>query len=66
VSGITIPAGGNMVLVYETVVNEFAPLGEGDSIVNTATLTGGGISAPLVVTETVTPGVATLTVTGTI
>jgi uncharacterized repeat protein (TIGR01451 family) len=55
VSGITIPAGGNMVLVYETTVNEFAPLGEGDSLVNIATVSGGGISAPLVVTETVTP-----------
>ena len=55
VSGITIPAGGNMVLVYETTVNEFAPLGESDSIVNIATVTGGGIATPLVVTETVTP-----------
>jgi uncharacterized repeat protein (TIGR01451 family) len=55
VSGITIPAGGNMVLIYETTVNEFAPLDEGDSIVNTATVSGGGISTPLVVTETVTP-----------
>lgn len=55
VGGITIPAGGNMVLIYETTVNEFAPLDEGDSIVNTATVSGGGISTPLVVTETVTP-----------
>ena len=55
VNGITIPAGGNMVLVYEATVNEFAPLGEGESIVNTATVSGGGLSTPLVVTETVTP-----------
>ena len=55
ISGITIPAGGNMVLIYEAALNEFAPLGETDSIVNTATVTGGGISTPLVVTETVTP-----------
>jgi uncharacterized repeat protein (TIGR01451 family) len=55
VGGITIPAGGNMVLIYETTVNEFAPLDEGDSIVNAATVSGGGISTPLVVTETVTP-----------
>lgn len=55
VSGITIPAGGNMVLIYETVVNSFAPLGDGDSIVNTATVTSGGVSTPIVVTETVTP-----------
>lgn len=55
VSNITIPAGGNMVLIYETAVNEFAPLGEGDSIVNTATVASGGSSTPLVVTETITP-----------
>ncbi len=55
VSGITIPTGGNMVLIYETEVSGFAPLGEDDSIVNTATVTGNGISTPLVVTETVTP-----------
>ena len=55
VSNITIPAGGNMVLIYETAVNEFAPLGEGDSIVNTATVASGGTSTPLVVTETITP-----------
>ena len=55
ISGITIPAGGNMVLIYEAALNEFAPLSETDSIVNTATVTGGGISTPLVVTETVTP-----------
>lgn len=55
ISGITIPAGGNMVLIYEATVNSYAPLGEGDSIVNTATVTGGGLSTPLAVTETVTP-----------
>ena len=55
ISGSTIPAGGNMVLIYEATVNSYAPLGEGDSIVNTATVTGGGLSTPLTVTETVTP-----------
>ena len=55
ISGITIPAGGNMVLIYEATVNSYAPIGEGDSIVNTATVTGGGLSTPLTVTETVTP-----------
>ena len=55
VSGITLPANGNMVLVYEANVNNYAPLGEGESIVNTATVTGAGISTPLTVSETVTP-----------
>ena len=54
-SGITLPANSNMVLVYEANVNTYAPLSEGDSIVNTATVTGAGISTPLTVSETVTP-----------
>ncbi len=52
-SGMTVPAGGNLVLVYEATVNEFAPLGGGDTIVNTATVTGNGISTPITVSETV-------------
>lgn len=54
-SGITIPANSSMVLVYETTVTQFAPLGATDSIVNTATLTGTGIPTPISVSETVTP-----------
>ena len=48
-SGITLPANSNMVLVYEANVTAFAPLGEGDSIVNTATVIGSGIATPLTV-----------------
>lgn len=55
ISGITLPANSNMVLVYEATVNSFAPLGEGDSVVNTATVTGNGIATPITATETVTP-----------
>ncbi len=52
-TGITVPAMGNVVLIYQARVNEFAdPSGEG-SITNTATITGGGISTPIEVTETV-------------
>ena len=52
-SGITVPAAGNVVLVYSARVNEFAdPSGEG-TITNTATVTGGGLSAPITVSETV-------------
>ena len=54
-SNITIPANSNMVLVYEANINSYAPLGVEDSIVNTATVTGGGLSTPVVVSETVTP-----------
>ena len=38
ISGISIPAGGNAIIVYEARVNEFAPLAEGSVITNTATL----------------------------
>lgn len=55
VSGLTLPAGGNLILVYTADVNAFAPLGEADSIVNTATVTGSGVPTPITVTETVTP-----------
>ncbi len=55
VSGITVPANSNLVLIYTAEVNDFAPLGVSDSIVNTAVVTGNGISTPITVTETVTP-----------
>ena len=54
ISGINIPAGGNAVLVYEARVNQFAPLADGSAINNTATITGGGLSAPVVAEETIT------------
>ncbi len=52
-SGITLPAGGNLVLIYETTVNEFAAPGDPGSIVNTATVNGAGVVTPIVATETV-------------
>lgn len=58
VSGITLPASSNLLLVYTAAVNEFAPLGVSDSIVNTATVTGNGIPTPITVSETVTPAEA--------
>ena len=44
-SGITIPANGNVLIVYEARANSFAPLGAGQSITNTAALTGSDLSA---------------------
>ena len=55
VSGITLPANSNLLLIYSAEVNEFAPLGVNDSIENTAIITGNGIPTPITVTETVTP-----------
>ncbi len=47
ISGLNVPAGGNATLVYETRANQYAPLGDGGAINNTATLSGGGLSAPI-------------------
>ena len=55
VSGITLPANSDLVLIYTAAVNGLAPLGVGDSIVNVATVTGNGIPTPITVSETVTP-----------
>ena len=54
ISGISVPAGGNATLVYQARVNDLAPLGEGDTIVNTVTVTGGGITNPVTDSETIT------------
>ncbi len=63
-SGITIPAGGNMVLVYETETNEFTAVGAGSTITNTATVTGNGIPTPVTASVTLTPTAApSLTIT---
>lgn len=52
VTGIQIPAGGNAQILYETQVNEYAPLGVEGYITNQAVLSGGGIT-PVTVEETV-------------
>lgn len=54
ISGLSVPAGGNAIVVYSADVNSFAPLAEDSTIVNTATITAAGISAPITVTETIT------------
>ncbi|MBE6599675.1 MAG: hypothetical protein E7640_00500 [Ruminococcaceae bacterium] len=53
-TGITVPAGGNAVLIYRARVNEFAPLGTDATIVNTATVTGNGLPSPVTAEATVT------------
>ena len=52
ISGLNIPAGGNIVLVYEAKLNEYAPLAGESEITNTVTISGGGIT-PIQVEETV-------------
>ena len=52
-TGIDVPAGGNTVIVYEAVTNQFAPLGADAVITNTVTVTGEQITTPLTAEETV-------------
>lgn len=47
VTGVSVPAGGNAMLVYETEVTAAAPLTEGSSITNTAAVSGAGLTNPL-------------------
>ena len=62
--GITVPAGGDTVIVYETEITDVAPLSVDSNITNTATANGGGLLEPLTDTETiVTAAVPLLTIT---
>lgn len=54
ITGITVPAGGDTVIVYQARVNSFASPEDGSTIVNTVTVTGSGLAAPVTATETVT------------
>ena len=53
-SGITVPAGGDTTLVYQARANGYASPLAGGTIDNTVTITGGGLTAPVTATETVT------------
>lgn len=54
IAGISVPAGGNVTLVYEAEVGSTAPLGVEGQITNTASLDGEGLTTPLTDTATVT------------
>lgn len=52
ISGLTVPANGNAVIVYEATVNRYAPLTLESEIQNTAVLSGTGVTS-VTVTETI-------------
>lgn len=52
VTGLSIPAGGNALLVYRAVPNGLADPSVGGSITNTATITGNGVATPVRATVT--------------
>ncbi len=47
ITGINLPAGGNAMLIYETIANRFAPPGTTGTITNRATVTGTGLNTAL-------------------
>ena len=53
-TGITVPAGGDTTLVYQARANGYAAPLAGGTIDNTVTITGGGLTAPVTATKTVT------------
>ena len=52
-SNITVPAGGDVVIVYQAQANAYADPAVGGTINNTVTVTGDGLTAPITATETV-------------
>ncbi|MCQ2485063.1 MAG: DUF11 domain-containing protein [Clostridia bacterium] len=52
ITGIDVPAGGNATIIYTADTNEFTPLGEASTLVNTAEVTGTGIAAQTQAQET--------------
>ena len=52
VSGLTIPAQGNAIIVYEAELNSYAPLGVDATITNTAVITANAVT-PITVQETI-------------
>ena len=56
VTGITIPAGSNAMLIYETTATEYAPLGTGASVTNTAVISCEGMACQTEASSTVPAG----------
>ncbi len=53
VTNLSVPAGGNAILVYEVRPNALAPLGAGSTITNQVSLTGASLVNPVTASETV-------------
>lgn len=58
ITGITVPANGNVLVVYETIANEFAPPVTGGTINNTASFTSPALTNPVTAQATVTADTA--------
>ena len=54
VTGLSLPAAGNAVLIYEAAVTQYASPAADGEITNTATVTGGGLAQPVTASMTLT------------
>ncbi len=54
ITGITVPANGNALIIYQVETNEFSPLATGSTVTNIATISGAGLTEDVVATETIT------------
>ena len=54
ITGISVPAGGDAMLVYETEITAAAPLTAGSVVTNTAAVSGAGLANPLEASASVT------------
>lgn len=63
IDGVTVPAGGNVLVIYKATVNSFAPLDVEGTVTNSAVISGGG-TTPITVSSTISaaPGL-NLTIT---
>ena len=52
-TGVSVPAGGNALIIYETEVNSYAPLSAGSVIENTVTASGAQLQNPVSASESV-------------
>lgn len=63
-TGISVPANGNTVLIYQATVNAYAPLETEAEITNTVTVSGGGLTSNVTASETISARTeAVLTIT---
>ena len=59
-TGISVPAGGNAIIVYEAQTNGYAPLEAGSTVTNEVAVTAPGIATPATDSETVSVETAPL------
>lgn len=53
VTGISVPAGGDAVLIYQTQINTYADPSADGTVNNTVTITGDGLGAPVTAAATI-------------